>query len=180
MPAAWQDDDNWTRRNLWRGHDYFYDADAVRTPIKVEAMTRLVRNRNTGAEVPPGASQQKGLCGAVEFGQNAQRYLGIDGKDFRAAGVQDARAMKSRIMDTVRAGTIAGANRKNVWTITTKPFMGPQFATFPPDLVEQCLLPGTSERGVCATCGAPWVRRVRKTFEQQPDVSIKRGLKSAR
>ena len=29
-PAGWRDDDNWQRVNLWRGHDYFYDAEAVR------------------------------------------------------------------------------------------------------------------------------------------------------
>jgi len=32
------------------------------------------------------------------------------------------------------------------------------FATFPEDLVVTCLLAGTSERGCCAVCGAPWER----------------------
>ena len=36
------------------------------------------------------------------------------------------------------------------------------FATFPPALVEPCIKAGTSERGVCAVCGAPWVRVVEK------------------
>lgn len=37
----------------------------------------------------------------------------------------------------------------------------------PPKLVETCLKAGTSEKGVCRTCGAPWVRVVekKKTFE---------------
>jgi hypothetical protein len=34
------------------------------------------------------------------------------------------------------------------------------FATFPEDLVKPCVLAGTSERGACATCGAPWERVV--------------------
>jgi hypothetical protein len=32
------------------------------------------------------------------------------------------------------------------------------FATFPPKLVEPCIKAGTSERGVCPECGAPWRR----------------------
>ena len=37
------------------------------------------------------------------------------------------------------------------------------FATFPPALVEPCILSGTSARGVCATCGAPWARETERT-----------------
>jgi hypothetical protein len=36
------------------------------------------------------------------------------------------------------------------------------FATFPEKLVEPCVLAGTSERGACAACGAPWVRVVER------------------
>jgi hypothetical protein len=32
------------------------------------------------------------------------------------------------------------------------------FASFPPELAERCIRAGTSERGCCAACGAPWVR----------------------
>ena len=34
------------------------------------------------------------------------------------------------------------------------------FATFPEALVIPCIKAGTSEKGVCAACGAPWVREV--------------------
>ncbi len=33
-------------------------------------------------------------------------------------------------------------NRRSVWTVTTKPFRGAHFATFPPDLIEPCILAG--------------------------------------
>lgn len=33
-------------------------------------------------------------------------------------------------------------NRRSVWTVTTKPFKGAHFATFPPDLIEPCVLAG--------------------------------------
>lgn len=33
-------------------------------------------------------------------------------------------------------------NRRSVWTVSTKPFKGAHFATFPPDLIEPCILAG--------------------------------------
>ena len=35
-----------------------------------------------------------------------------------------------------------GRNKRSVWTVTTKPFKGAHFATFPPDLIEPCILTG--------------------------------------
>ena len=54
----------------------------------------------------------------------------------------------------------AGANLRNVWSIATHSFSAAHFATFPPALVEPCIKAGTSERGACASCGAPWRRVV--------------------
>ena len=53
-----------------------------------------------------------------------------------------------------------GRNLRNVWNIATAPYAEAHFATFPPALAERCIKAGTSERGVCAECGAPWVREV--------------------
>jgi len=38
-------------------------------------------------------------------------------------------------------------NKRSVWTVTTKPFRGAHFATFPPDLIEPCVLAGCPEGG---------------------------------
>ncbi len=54
----------------------------------------------------------------------------------------------------------AGRNIRSVWTVATQPYPGAHFATFPPKLVEPCIKAGTSERGVCPECGAPWRRVV--------------------
>jgi DNA modification methylase len=51
-----------------------------------------------------------------------------------------------------------GRNRRSVWTVATQPFADAHFATMPPALAEPCILAGSSERGCCATCGAPWER----------------------
>jgi len=34
-------------------------------------------------------------------------------------------------------------NRRSVWTVTTKPYKDAHFATFPPDLIEPCILAGS-------------------------------------
>jgi len=39
-------------------------------------------------------------------------------------------------------------NKRSVWTITTKPYAGAHFATFPPDLIEPCILAGAPAGGV--------------------------------
>lgn len=47
---------------------------------------------------------------------------------------------------------------RDVWTIPTRGYPGAHFATYPVALAERCILLGTSARGVCGACGAPWVR----------------------
>jgi DNA modification methylase len=49
-------------------------------------------------------------------------------------------------------------NRRDVWTLSTKPYRGAHFAVMPPDLVKPCILAGTSEAGCCPHCGTPWTR----------------------
>ena len=56
----------------------------------------------------------------------------------------------------------SGRNLRTVWTIPTQAFPGSHFATFPEKLVEPCLRAGTSEKGCCATCGAPWKRKLER------------------
>jgi DNA modification methylase len=40
-------------------------------------------------------------------------------------------------------------NKRSVWTIATQPFKEAHFATFPPALVEPCILAGCPQGGVC-------------------------------
>ncbi len=38
-------------------------------------------------------------------------------------------------------------NRRSVWTVSTRPYKGAHFATFPPDLIQPCILAGCPEGG---------------------------------
>ena len=45
-------------------------------------------------------------------------------------------------------GSIQDRNKRSVWTVTTKPFKGAHFATFPEDLIIPCILAGSRPGGV--------------------------------
>ena len=47
-----------------------------------------------------------------------------------------------------KIGALAKKNKRSVWTVTTKPFKGAHFATFPQDLIEPCILAGCPEDGL--------------------------------
>lgn len=49
-------------------------------------------------------------------------------------------------------------NKRSVWTVSSGTYGGTHFATFPNELIEPCLLAGTSEYGACSECGIPWRR----------------------
>lgn len=44
-------------------------------------------------------------------------------------------------------GAVERRNRRTVWTVSTRPYKGAHFATFPPDLILPCILAGCPEGG---------------------------------
>jgi hypothetical protein len=52
-------------------------------------------------------------------------------------------------------------SRGSVWSVATQPFSDCHFATFPPKLIEPCILAGCPAQA-CPECGAPWVRVVER------------------
>ena len=80
---------------------------------------------------------------------------GPDGKG-RKVGTVHTDAMGERFANP------AGRNARNVWLIPTQGRPEAHFATFPDELPRRCILAGTSGHGVCADCGAPWIRQTEK------------------
>jgi DNA modification methylase len=39
-------------------------------------------------------------------------------------------------------------NKRDVWTVSTKPYRGAHFATFPPELIRPCILAGSRPGGI--------------------------------
>ena len=137
---------------LTRSRRYFYDAAAVRTPLTEPNRDRKARAREAHKSMPtterngirPRADKQRG---------HSRRHAGFDDR-------WDAMSREEQ-----QAG---GANLRNVWTIATHPFSGAHFATFPPKLVEPCIKAGTSEKGCCTECGAPWQRKTVTQYVKSP------------
>lgn len=50
-------------------------------------------------------------------------------------------------LDEIKNNPI-GRNKRNVWTVTTKPFKEAHFATFPKDLIEPCIKAGCPKDGI--------------------------------
>ena len=60
-------------------------------------------------------------------------------------------------------------NKRSVWSVPPKPFKGAHFATFPPKLIEPCILAGTSEKGHCSKCGLRWIKNIKRGGQEHID-----------
>jgi DNA modification methylase len=131
---------------LTRSPRYFYDADSIREGYKYDG------RKVTHVEGGDGSIQHR----------NGERWPGI-GKASHAARAE----LSAHGHDENEPMEInhAGRNKRSVWEIATEPYPDAHFATFPQALVEPCVKAGTSERGCCPECGAPWVREVARELE---------------
>jgi DNA modification methylase len=124
---------------------YYYDADAVREPQDTIGKMPFYDPKN----IPkPFFKEDVGVGVAGK-----SRWDKPTGEDKAPFGYEHA------LLNP------AGRNRRTVWEIATQPFPGSHFATFPEALVEPCIKAGTSERGCCSVCGAPWKRVVEASEE---------------
>ena len=124
---------------LSKSAKYFYDADAIKTPLKDESMRRLMQDieNQEGSDRVPGKTN-----GPMKA---------VGGKDWQKNMDGDGLKMKGKSGYFDKDGyPICGsmANRKSVWKINTKPYKGAHFATFPPELPELCIKAGSSEGDV--------------------------------
>ena len=74
----------------------------------------------------------------------------------------------------------AGRNARSVWRIASESTSFAHFATFPQALVRRCLLAGAPSQ-VCAACGAPWKREVKRTamLIRRSDYAVLSGNRTA-
>jgi site-specific DNA-methyltransferase (cytosine-N4-specific) len=95
--------------------------------------------------------------------------------DNRAERTDTRKAIDLMCLDggsRARTGNPTGEfrNKRTVWTVATAQCRGGHFATFPPKLIEPCILAGTSQRGHCPECGKGWERDVE--IESRPNGGI--------
>jgi DNA modification methylase len=90
-----------------------------------------------------------------------QRVDGMEGRSVNAEVTQTG----GRATAFVHPLNEAGRNKRSVWTVATQPYPGAHFATFPPKLIEPCILAGSSPKA-CGVCGAPWTRIVEREIDR--------------
>ena len=90
--------------------------------------------------------------------REAQNWVGGAGNRNYRAGSENGREAEGQS----NRPNPAGRNRRTVWEIPTQPTPEAHFATFPEALVKPCIMAGTSARGCCPECGAPWRRVVER------------------
>ena len=108
----------------------------------------------------------------VDAGILADFRMGIRGVHSPLNGTEEAIGLRQRCL--AEQGwcifPIYGVGSTDVWgDITPKRFKGPHFATMPMELAERCIMAGTSERGCCPQCGAPWQRVYKRTKRVSAD-----------
>ena len=132
---------------LTKSQTYFYDAAAIKEPSTTGDIRRpygspganALDPRGKQGEGKPRKDKQRGMTPRHEAHPVTCDQSGLDD-----------------------VGRGLGRNCRSVWTMATTPYKEAHFATFPEALPERCILAGTSERGACPLCGAPWERVVEK------------------
>jgi DNA modification methylase len=118
---------------LSKSPTYYFDHMAIRTPLAASSVARLSQpnlENQEGSDRVPGKTN--GKMKAVRFGGN--KY-----------GDDDREESRTKSGNEWKEST--GANKRSVWSVSTKPFKEAHFATFPPDLIEPCVLAGCPEGG---------------------------------
>lgn len=159
---------------------YYYDAEAIKEPAIYDVdgtgtAARKARQQPNAKSLP--TAQRSGIRPAGF--KNATKANGKH-SDKQRGHSRRHDGFNDRWDHMTKEEQCTGyRNKRDVWFLATAQFPEAHFATFPEKLVEPCIRAGTSEKGCCASCGAPWEREVRKSFVPQTDVSLERGIKGA-
>jgi DNA modification methylase len=129
---------------LAKSERYFYDIDAVREPAKFPEYNQC--------EDVDRAFSRRRKASPEQRQDELRRHVPGAEQDGLSVGYKMPAKWNNAL----------GRNLRTVWTVSTAPFAGAHFATFPPKLIEPCIKAGTSEKGCCPTCGMPWKRIVAK------------------
>lgn len=112
---------------------YYFNNDAIKEPVAQSTIKRLSQNiaAQRGSDRVPGKTN--GPMKAVFGGRNKHSGYGTR--------LHSGREDSGNYLE-------CGRNKRSVWTVTTKPFKGAHFATFPMDLIEPCILAGSKKGDV--------------------------------
>jgi DNA modification methylase len=110
---------------LSKSEKYYFDHEAMKEPAICGAK---------------GSQFHTGKTGDHQLGRSQKIRPSKPKGYFKAKGEPLPCQLPFRAVTDMR-------NRRSVWTVSTKPFAGAHFATFPPDLIEPCILAGCPAGG---------------------------------
>lgn len=117
---------------LSKSERYYFDARAIAQPIAESSKERLAQPNlpnQAGSDRVPGKTNGNMKAVGPRFGGN--KYGDDDREESRTKSGNEY------------TGGDGLANRRSVWTVPTVPYSGAHFATFPPALIEPCILAGS-------------------------------------
>lgn len=117
---------------LSKSPQYYFDSKAIAEPVTNSTIMRLSQ---------PTLAEQSG-SDRVPFKTNGPMKAvppRFGDTKYGDSNADEHRTKSGRPYD-IKDGR---RNRRSVWTVTTKPYKEAHFATFPPDLIEPCILAGS-------------------------------------
>ena len=117
---------------LSKSERYYFDGRAIAQPIADSSKERLAQPNlpnQQGSDRVPGKTNGNMKAVGPRFGGN--KYGDDDREESRTKSGNEY------------TGGDGLANRRSVWTVPTVPYSGAHFATFPPALIEPCILAGS-------------------------------------
>jgi len=134
---------------LSKNERYYFDSKAIAEPLGAASVARLAQDVDSQAGSDRVQGKTNGTMKAVG-GRRAAGNKSHKGTTAYEAGDERLRtkaglvSFAEREREKVEAGDLEGTrNRRSVWTVATVPYSGAHFATFPPALIEPCILAGS-------------------------------------
>lgn len=122
---------------------YYFDGRAIAEPVAETTITRLAQNidEQHGSDRVPGKTNGTMKAAAPRYGGKKYTEHPEIFNRTKSGNAYDLRDKR---------------NKRDVWKISTTPFSGAHFATFPKKLIEPCILAGCPKGGtVCDMfCGS--------------------------
>lgn len=137
---------------LSKSRQYYYDHEAIKEPATDTSISRWAQDveNQKGSDRVPGKTngRMKAVGGYKNLEDKGQQVHSMHVK--RSLGEPEygltGNGFKGHSGNKLADGTvIVDRNKRSVWTVTTKPYKEAHFATFPPDLIEPCILAGSAE-----------------------------------
>lgn len=121
---------------LSKSERYYFDAGAIAEPLAGSSIARLAQSigAQAGSDRVPGKTNGPMKAVGPRFG--GSKY-----------GDSESAEHRTKSGDVWEGNAKGLRNKRSVWTVATKSFSEAHFATFPPELIEPCILAGCPEGG---------------------------------